>query len=338
MRITRLLPAMLIGCLLAWPSLAAETLTIAGSTDKTVFQPVLDAFRKRYPALEVRYDEYDTVPLHNGVEAGTLQPPPDLVISSAADLQFKLVNDGHARKYRSPQTLSLPEWARFGDEAFGLTFEPLVFVASRRLMAKAPLPRSRAALIEYIDRHGGTIGTYDPITSGVGYLAANRDIVTNSQFAAFIGRFARIGLKLFCCSTDIVDEVGAGRLDIAFNVLGSYALQRRNAGADIEIIYPEDYTFAVMRVAFIPVTSRNPAAAGHFLDFLLSDEGQTILARDCFLPSIKPVPAPALSQQLIRASAKGPIRVIELDATLLVMSDRLQRQSFERLWKALTGN
>lgn len=321
--------------LLALSPAAAETLNIAGSTDRAVFEPVLEAFRRRFPDIDVRYMEYDTIPLDKGLMAGTLVPPPDIAISSAADRQYRLANDGLARKYRSHATQSLPEWARFGDEAFGLTFEPLVFVVSRRAARPGAMPTSRAALIEYIDRYGGTAGTYDPTTSGVGYLAAHFDIATNSQFAAFIRRFSKVGLKLFCCSTEILDEVAAGRLDIAFNVLGSYALQRRHAGAEIEIIYPEDYTLALMRVAIIPKTSRNPAAAGRFLDFLISDEGQTILARDCFLPAIRDVPPNIASQYSIRAEARGPIRVIGLDATLLALSDDMRRRSFGVFWQSL---
>lgn len=314
----------------------AQTLAIAGATDTETFRPVLDAFRKLHPQMRVEYQELDTIALAQGLEGGTLTPPPDIVISSAVDRQYKAANDGLARPYQSKMTASLPEWARFADEVFGLTFEPLVFVANRRLFAEGKAPSSRAALVEYSrDATSQTIATYDPLQSGVGYLVANMDLATNSQFAAFIGRAAQNGLSTFDSSLQILDEVASGRAAIAFNVLGSYAASWKAAGADIEIVYPVDYTFALMRVALIPKTARQPQAAEMFLDFLLSEEGQTVLSRDANLPAIKPVAAPWASQQTIRQSAVGPIRIIGLDATLLALSDDLHRRSFETLWRSL---
>ncbi|MDQ0468376.1 ABC transporter substrate-binding protein [Labrys wisconsinensis] len=327
----------LILLLLAGPvPAAAQSLTIAGVTDTATFRPVIEAFRKLHPQITVEYHEYESIPLDEGLRQGTLTPPPDLVISSAVDRQFKAVNDGLARPYRSEQTRALPDWARFADEAFGFTFEPLVFVANRRLFPDGRPPSSRAALLDYLEAAPTRrIATYDPLTSGVGYLVANMDLATNSQFAAFIGRSAQNGLSTFASSLEILQEVAAGRSAIAFNVLGSYAAGWKAAGADIEIVYPVDYTFALMRVALIPRGAREPRSAELFLDFLLSEQGQTVLTRDGNLPAIRSIPGPYASERTIRESAAGPIRIIGLDATLLAMADDLHRRSFETFWRSL---
>lgn len=316
----------------------AETLVVASSTDRVVIEPLLAAFALRFPTITIDYREHDTLPLETGLRGGTLDPPPDLAIGSAVDRQFKLVNDGFAQRHRSDATARLPDWARFADEAFGISFEPLVIVANTDRVAKAPT--SRAQLLEFVEREGiGPVATYDPLASGVGYLVANLDLATNSQFSTFISRLSRVGLATFANSARMLDEVDAGRVPIAFNVIGSYAAARQRAGARIRIVQPVDYTFALMRVAIIPKTARNPAAARLLLDFLLSDEGQTILARDCGLPAIQPLRGDqGPSRRTILEAAAGPVRVIGLDASLLALSDRLHEDAFRKLWQSLTND
>ncbi len=318
----------------------AETLVVASSTDRVVIEPLLAAFALRFPAITVDYREYDTLPLETGLRGGTLDPPPDLAIGSAVDRQFKLVNDGFAQRHRSEATARLPDWARFADEAFGISFEPLVIVANLDRIPAAKAPTSRSQLLEFVEREGvGPVATYDPLASGVGYLVANLDLATNSRFSTFISRLSRGGLATFANSARMLDEVAAGRVPIAFNVIGSYAAARQRAGARIQIVQPVDYTFALMRVAIIPRTARNPAAARLLLDFLLSEEGQTILARDCGLPAIQPLPGDqGPSRRTILEAAVGPVRVIGLDASLLALSDTLHEASFRKLWQSLTND
>ena len=56
------------------------------------------------------------------------------------DLQMKLVNDNFVLRYRSPETASLPDWAVWRDAAYGTTFEPAVFVYSKRRKKRKPGP------------------------------------------------------------------------------------------------------------------------------------------------------------------------------------------------------
>lgn len=316
----------------------AEDLSILSSTDRDAFAPVIAAFQAREPGITVSYTEMDTLPLYDAIIEDRLSVQPDIVISSAVDRQFRLANDGYALPHRSPVTAKLPDWARFADAAFGFTYEPLIFVASRRAFAGKPLPKSRADLLALIARDGAAlapVATYDPVTSGVGNLLGKIDYATNSQWSPFIARLAQHGLKTYCCSGDMLTAIDRGEVSLAFNVLGSYAELRRAQGADIEIVYPADYTLVISRVALALKTTPRPRAAKAFLDFLLSPEAQTLLARQTHLSAILPIAAPGLSPATVKDQATGPLRPIALDAQLLAYSDRMHDEQFLTLWRSL---
>src|SRR5690606_1795564 len=107
---------------------AAERLLIQGATDIEPFAPILKAFSVRFPSLAIRYEEILTNEIYErarrACDAGVADA--DLVISSAIDLQVKLVNDRCAQPHVSDRTRALPTWANWRDEMFGITFEPAV--------------------------------------------------------------------------------------------------------------------------------------------------------------------------------------------------------------------
>ena len=81
------------------------------------------------------------------------------------DLQMKLANDRFAEAYRSPEARSLPEWAVWRDEAWGTTFEPVVFVYNKRLLTGSDIPQTHGDLLHLLEsrseKFSGNITTYD---------------------------------------------------------------------------------------------------------------------------------------------------------------------------------
>jgi iron(III) transport system substrate-binding protein len=90
------------------------------------------------------------------------------------------------------------------------------------------------------------------------------------------------------------------------------------------VVELEDFTHVLLRTAVITRAARRPDLAAGFVDFLLSEEGQSIVASETGLPRI--------SAQALRA---GPhLRPIRLDPGLLVFVDPLMRQRFLAEWTA----
>ncbi|WP_207461527.1 extracellular solute-binding protein [Azospirillum sp. SYSU D00513] len=334
--------------LLSYPAPGAPTerLLIHSATDRLVIEPLILDFQRTHPDVAVDYLNLGTAELYAGaVERGdraagpgAATGGPDLLISSAADLQVKLVNDGYTRPHISELTLALPEWANWRDEAFGFTFEPSVIAYNRDLLPEQDVPRTREDLIRLLegnpDRFRGRIGSYDIADSGIGYLFAAHDSILFGQFWQLVEAMGRADVRLACCTGEILDGIERGELLIGYNMLGSYAQARANAGAPIGILLPQDYTQVISRVAVIPRTAPNPGLAGQFIDYLLSRRGQEVIAGRSALFAISAEVMSESSAIQLRATAPGPLQPVTLSPALLVFLDQLKRQRFLQRWQA----
>ena len=320
------------------PSGAAELL-VHSTTDTALFAPVIRAFQAQNPGLAIRYEELDAGELYERFVAdlGARRRVADLLLSAAMDLQVKLVNDGHAAPHRSGNSQALPPWARWRDEAFGYTFEPAVMVFSRAAMAGRPPPRSRAALLQALlrepDFYRGRVGTYDIARSRVGYLLASQDARLSSEFSVLLETLGALAPRTAVRTSDLLDLLARGEIVMAYNLLGPYAAARVDAGAALDIVYPDDYTLAVARTAVIPARAARPEAAHRFLEFLLSLPGQRLQAELGRMPAVRPELAGSSGMPVVGDARIGLPRPIALGPGLLVYLDPQKRARLLAAWQ-----
>lgn len=324
----------------SFPAIADEgsRLVIGSTTDIGVIRTVIDAFQVLNPGIAITYREETTQQLF--VEAGEAcagnRRADDLIISSAMDLQVKLVNDGCASEIAATALTALPDHARWRDELFGLTYEPAVIVYNRKLIAPSEAPLDHIALADLLrqpDRFHGKIGTYDIEQSGVGYLFATFDAAQSSTWGRLIEGMGRNAVQLFCCTSDVLDRVADGRLAIGYNVLGSYALAEAERYPDMAIVVPSDYALVLSRAAFIPVGASNSGDALKFLEFTQSPQGRAVLDRDARLFSPVNGAERLLDVAGMAENAHQSLRPIPLGTSLLVGLDAMKRRQFLKLWR-----
>lgn len=319
---------------------AEGRVVVYGATDQAVAAPLLADFEALHPGISVVYHDLTSTELHQRFlrESAAGSVAVDLLWSPAMDLQLKLANDGFAAAYDSPEEDGLPPWAVWRDEAFGTTLEPFVFVYDQRALPAAEAPQSHAELVRAIDaqpaRYRGRIATYDPERSGLGYLLLTQDGRIDPGFLDTLHAYGRAGPRLHATTNAMFDDLRAGRAVLAFNVVGSYALQARRASPDLAVVFPRDYVLAMSRIALIPRAAPHPAAARVFLDYLLSARGQEVLATRCSLFSIRndvegEFTAVALSREL-----GARLKPIHVGPSLLVFLDQAKRDDVLRRWRA----
>uniref|UniRef100_A0A9E7ZS33 histidine kinase n=1 Tax=Bosea sp. NBC_00436 TaxID=2969620 RepID=A0A9E7ZS33_9HYPH len=327
-----------------YPAPGTETrqLVIVGTTDTPLFEPFILDFQKLWPDVAIAYAEMDTLPLYREFTAGTLKPEPDLIVSSAADLQVKLANDGFALRHESSATRALPTWARWRSEVFGFTFEPAVIVYNRDLVPDAEAPRSHLQLAQFLardtDRWRGLIGTYDIVKSGVGHLLAAQDELISANFWRLANVLGTVGVRLYGGSVDILDLLEQGKLAIGYNVLGSYAFARQAANSRLHVVIPEDYALILTRTILIPRTAAHPDVARAFLDHLLSARGQAIASGATKLGAVmQDVPQGRSVAGVV--GAPGVLQPIALGQALLVSLDQQRKSRFLQTWlQIVSGN
>ncbi len=318
----------------------AARLIVWATIDLDAARPLIGRFQEERPDVAIVYREMETRKLHEEA-IGNQQEHPDLIISSAMDLQVKFVNDGHARPHASEATARLPPWANWRNEAFAITLEPAVIVYNADFAKSFGAPRSRDALASLLAARAeelrGKVATYDISESGIGYLYATHDSLRSGNFGALIRSFGLTDVRLYCCTSDILAAIERGDILVGYNLLGSYAASRRRHGAPIEIVMPEDFTLVMSRVAVIPRKAMNPGLAGAFIDFLLSPDGQSELVRQGLSDANGQLDAGATGGQAHGDANRTTIQPIAVSPALLVFLDRIKQERFIRNWRELLG-
>ncbi|EDQ32895.2 ABC-type Fe3+ transport system, periplasmic component [Hoeflea phototrophica DFL-43] len=308
-----------------FPGTGERVLRVVSTTDLAVFEPYILAFQKNWPEIAVDYTVLSSSDLHRAIRDGVKF---DLVVSSAMDLQFQLANDGFAQRYRSGATGALPEWARWRDMIFAFTAEPAVVVINSERLAGLELPATRQELIAILrdnpERFVGAVGTYDVRESGLGFLFATQEDRSTDAYWRLNEVMGRLGPRLYCCSSQMIEDVAEGRLALAYNVLGSYAADQlaKDQSGRMQILRMQDFTNVMLRTVFILTESQEIEAAGAMID-MLARLGLRDLPGDW--------PLPSLSQtEKGEAMGFGPIR---LGPGLMVYLDPLNRRAFLAEWE-----
>ncbi|MYL24930.1 extracellular solute-binding protein [Halomonas alkaliantarctica] len=310
-------------------------LTIHAALDLPQARPLLEDFHRRYPDITLTYRNLSTLALNRSF----LHDPSaaDVIISSAMPWQFSLVNDGHARALGQAAVESWPEWARWRDELVAFTFEPIVMVYHRDLAEIASPPRNHAELVELLDRHQtalkGRVATYDPVRSGAGYSYAIEEAQLSPRYWDLVVSLGGVNAALHETSSEMLNGVASGRFLLGYNVLGSYAKALVDEDPNLEMVIPDDYALVIQRSVFIPEQAPHPVAAGQFVNYLMSQEGQEVLARQTTLGAIHPQVSGEGSGRALRETFDEAIRPIGLSPRLLTALDALKRRAFLARWQ-----
>jgi iron(III) transport system substrate-binding protein len=332
-----------------YPSAYADTVSAARGEGKVVVYSTTDAgtaaglirdFESMYPGVKVEYHDLNSAELHNRylAETGGSRPSADVLWSSAMDLQIKLVADGKAMSYASPEIKSLPAWSVWKNEAYGTTYEPIAIVYNKRLLTGDEVPQSHADMVRVFtqkaDKVKGKVTTYDIEKSGVGFMLITQDSQYNPAFWDFVKALGAVGPRFQSSSGTMMERISSGENLLGFNIFSSYALLRAKKDPSIGIVYPKDYTTVMSRVMFAAKGAKNPNAAKLWLDYILSKRGQTIVANQAELGSIR---ADVEGDQTLAGLTKtlgATLRPIPVGPELLAYLDQTKRLDFIKQWQA----
>ena len=339
--------ALILACLMLSAPALAEVVTFSApepgdrqvvvysSLDIHLARPLVEAFQRQHPDVTVRYEDLLTGEIAERVvaesESGTTA---DLVFSSAMDLTVKLANDGYAHEVALPSAARWPDWANWRDMAFAVTFEPAVIVYHKPAFPDGP-PASRAALMDWLERAPkGRIGTYDIARSAVGYLFLSRDMEHFADLWPMVQAMGRAGVRTFPTSKDVIDRVNSGELLVGYNILGSYAADQAARMPDLGLVLPLDYVVVASRVALVPAAAASPEEGEAFLDFLLSREGQTVLAERLRLPAVSLEVAGKDSAAAMQEALGARLKPVPVSPGLLAYLDPANRARVLARWNA----
>lgn len=317
------------------------TVSVYTSTDAAQSQKLQDAFTTKY-GIKIAYNDLGTNGAYNQVisEAAASQTTADVVWSSAMDLQMTLVQDGYAAEYASPEVAHLPKWASYNNILFGSTVEPIGVIYNTKALSEDRLPKTYADMISFLKENKtelhGKVATFDPEKSGSGFLHHSNDARNRPDFWDLAKAMGEDGAKIYSSSGGMKETVVSGENVIAINIIGSYALDWVKESPNLGVHFATDYTPAFSRLILMTKDAPHPNAAKLFIDFMLSQEGQSLLAEGG-LPSIREDVTAGLNIKTLNDRVGGGLKPIAVDEGVLEYMDQMKRVQFLNDWKSALG-
>ena len=316
----------------------ARTLVVYSSLDVPLAKVMIAGFQRANPEIAVRYEELLTLDIYDRVvsETDTLGHTGDIAFSSAMDLQVKLANDGYAQQSDLPMSARWPRWANWRNTAYALTFEPAVFVYHKPSFKDAPPPATRRQFMDFLAQQGdtvfGRIATYDIERSGVGFMFMSRDQEQFGDIWSVIQAMGAAGVKLYSTSSAILERVADGRFVLGYNILGSYAADWASRNPDVGIVLPKDYTVVMSRIGLVPAAARSPDLGRKYLEYFMSAEGQSVMARLLQIAAVNPDVSGNNTANTMQANLGAQLRPVPVSPGLMVYLDQVKRTRLIKRW------
>jgi iron(III) transport system substrate-binding protein len=313
---------------------------IYSALDTKAAQPLIKDFSALYPGVKVEYSDLNSTEMYNRfiAESASGQGSADVMWSSAMDLQVKLVDEGQALTYASPEAAKLPAWAVYKNQAYGTTFEPAVFIYNKRLVTADEVPQDHAAFAKLInakaDKFKGKVTTYDIEKSGVGFMFIVQDTKYFAGMKELEKGFGASSYRVYASTGNMLEKVSSGEHLLGYNVLGSYALVRAKKDPALGVVLPKDYTLVLSRVMFIGKQAKNPNAAKLWVDYILSVRGQKLIGSDVELFSIRNDVDAEYTAATLTKQLGSNIKPIPVSAEIVTYLDQKKRLDFLNEWKA----
>ncbi|MGV1753541.1 ABC transporter substrate-binding protein [Agrobacterium sp. CG674] len=319
------------------------TVSVYTSTDAAQSQKLQDAFSKKY-GIKIAYNDLGTNGAYNQVisEAAASQTTADVIWSSAMDLQMTLVQDGYGDEYASPEAAKLPGWANHKNVLYATTVEPIGMIYNSKAFTEDKLPVNYADMITFLKDNKsilqGKVATFDPEKSGSGFLHHSNDARNRSDFWDLAKAMGDDGAKIYSSSGGMKETVVSGENVIAINIIGSYALQWVKESPNLGVHFFKDYTPAFSRLIMKTKDAPHPNAAKLFIDFMLSAEGQSLLAGSG-LPSVREDVnvEGGFNLKTLNERVGGGLKPIVVDEGVMEYMDQMKRVQFFNDWKSALG-
>ncbi len=316
---------------------------VYATTDAKLITPLIKDFEAAYPGVKVEYGDMNSTEVYNRFisENAANAASADAVWSSSMDLQIKLAADGLAMPYRSPEAGALPDWAKFKDMVYATTFEPIAIVYNKRLVPAEDVPKTHADFTKLLntkgDKYNRKVTTYDAEKSGVGFMLVNQDAKLDPQFWDLVKAMGARGVNLQSSTGTMMERIASGENLIGYNILGSYAITRAKKDPSIGVQITTDYNLVLSRLVFVGKNARHPNAGKLFVDYLLSKRGQTLMAEQADLYSVRTDITGKDSGTGLMKEYGNAIKPIAVSADLLVGLDQAKRLDFMKQWQSSLG-
>ncbi|MEI7670941.1 MAG: ABC transporter substrate-binding protein [Deltaproteobacteria bacterium] len=258
---------------------AGEKLMVYTSMKESLIGELRDAFVKKYPDIAFDYYSAGAGKLMAKVAAerqsGKLTV--DVLWHSEVPDFYKLKAENMWEKYISPESKAVQSTVKDPDGFFTPARLGTLGIAYNTKKITVP-PKSWADMLDPRFKDGFAIA--NPALSGTAMMSVA--LITNTFGWEYIEKLKQNGAKIGAGSGQVVDDTASG--DFKASLAPDYiAIDKIKKGANMGLAYFKEVLVVPSPIAIFKGTP-NLKAAKTFIDFLLSKEGQTIVAQEGTLP------------------------------------------------------
>ncbi|GHC79210.1 ABC transporter substrate-binding protein [Limoniibacter endophyticus] len=212
------------------------------------------------------------------IEAEAANPSVDVVISASWDTAQDFAERDWLLSYTSPNAENVPAMLKT-DMAVAQGVSALGIVWNTK--SGTPKPNDWADLAK--PEFKGLVNIPDPAQSGSSF-ELSAALGEKDDFALFT-QLQQNGAIIAGANAEALNPVLQGAKAAVFGAVDYIALGNKAKGESIEVIFPASGTVVAPRPAMIMNWSKNQEEAKQFIDYMLSDEGQKMVAATYLMPA-----------------------------------------------------
>jgi iron(III) transport system substrate-binding protein len=309
-------------------AVAQQKLFVYTSMKESLIGELKNAFAKKYPDIKMDYQSAGAGKLMAKIaaerESGKILA--DVLWTSEVPDFYQLKAQGVLQPYVPAEIKSLVNPLPEYDGSFTAVRLGTLGIAYNTRLVKTP-PQTWQDLQKPAFK--GAYGIANPALSGTAYMSVA--LLTKAFGWQYFEALRANGAKMGKGSGQVVDDTASGDL-LASLAVDYITLDKIDKGATLALVYPPE-----MLVIPSPITifkgSPNTEAAKKFVDFVLSKEGQTIIANEGTLPVRPDVAVPEkFKLPLVADAMKRAIKIdymqlmAEKEASIKRFTDIMQKK------------
>jgi iron(III) transport system substrate-binding protein len=259
---------------------AAQSLTLYTAGPGSLADALAAAFEAE-TGTSVEVFQATTGQVMARLEAEEANPQADVVISASWDSAVDLHDRGLLMEYESSNAGMVPEFLRHshyvaqGISALAIAWNP---------ESGTPRPEDWSDLAS--EDFADLVTMPDPAQSGSAFeLIAGLEQDRGEEIWDLLGELAERGMIVPGPNAAALNPVLQGAKAAVFGAVDYISFVQAAEGESIEVIVPESGTVIAPRPMMILASTDQEEAAKAFIDFVLSDEGQRLVAQTYLMPA-----------------------------------------------------
>ncbi|HEX7131768.1 MAG TPA: extracellular solute-binding protein [Iamia sp.] len=264
-----------------------DRLIVYGNPSPDQWEPVIAAFEAAYPWITVEtFDLGGTEAFQRYLsEEATGGDTADVIVNTDGAGWLDLIERGQVVDYVDPELADLPDFAVAAPGVFAMSVDPLIGVFNTQALPLDEQPTTLAELADMAEDLDGKIGTTE-IENGqaglgtFGYVDARGEEAWEVLEA--IGPHARAESS----NGSLLGKLNSGEYVASFMTSGSFRelIDATETGEILNYRYFADATVMPTRGIGVTTAAQSPNAARLLVNFLLSEDGQTVMCDGGFTP------------------------------------------------------